>query len=53
MLLRDRTAIVYGAGDIGGAVARAFAAEGARVFIASRTSGRRNRGSVVPRSRRR
>ena len=38
MLLRDRTAVVFGAGGtIGGAVARAFAAEGARVFLAGRT----------------
>lgn len=40
MLLRDRTAIVYGgSGAVGGAVARAFAREGARVFIAARRSG--------------
>jgi NAD(P)-dependent dehydrogenase (short-subunit alcohol dehydrogenase family) len=38
MLLTDRTAIVYGAGgSIGGAVARAFAAEGARVHLVGRT----------------
>jgi 3-oxoacyl-[acyl-carrier protein] reductase len=38
MLLKDKTAIVYGAGGrIGGAVARAFAREGARVFLAGRT----------------
>lgn len=37
MLLRDRTAIVYGAsGAVGGAVARAFAREGAHVFLAAR-----------------
>ncbi len=37
-LLEQRTAIVYGAGGgIGGAVARTFAAEGARVFLAGRT----------------
>lgn len=40
MLLRDKTAMVYGAGDIGGAVAHAFAAEGARVHLASRTEAR-------------
>jgi 3-oxoacyl-[acyl-carrier protein] reductase len=38
MLLENRVAVVYGAGGIvGGAVARAFAAEGARVFLAGRT----------------
>jgi 3-oxoacyl-[acyl-carrier protein] reductase len=38
MLLPEKTAIVYGAGgSIGGAVARRFAEEGARVFLAGRT----------------
>ena len=38
MLLEDKNAIIYGAGGaIGGAVARAFAREGARVFLAGRT----------------
>ena len=37
MLLKDKVAVVYGgSGDIGGAVARAFAREGARVFLAAR-----------------
>jgi NAD(P)-dependent dehydrogenase (short-subunit alcohol dehydrogenase family) len=37
MLLKDKTAIVYGgSGAVGGAVAKAFAREGARVFLASR-----------------
>ena len=37
MLLKDKTAIVYGAsGAVGGAVAKAFAREGARVFLAAR-----------------
>jgi len=37
MMLQDRVAVVYGAGGaIGGAVARAFAAEGARVFLTGR-----------------
>jgi NAD(P)-dependent dehydrogenase (short-subunit alcohol dehydrogenase family) len=37
MLLKDKVAVVYGAGGaIGGAVARAFAAEGARVFLTGR-----------------
>jgi 3-oxoacyl-[acyl-carrier protein] reductase len=39
MLLEDKVAVVYGGGGlIGGAVARAFAREGARVFLAGRTS---------------
>jgi 3-oxoacyl-[acyl-carrier protein] reductase len=38
MLLEDKTAVIYGGGgSIGGAAARAFAAEGARVFLAGRT----------------
>jgi NAD(P)-dependent dehydrogenase (short-subunit alcohol dehydrogenase family) len=38
MLLTDKTAIVYGAGgSIGGAVARAFAREGAHVHLVGRT----------------
>jgi NAD(P)-dependent dehydrogenase (short-subunit alcohol dehydrogenase family) len=37
VLLRNKSAIVYGAGAVGGAVARTFAAEGAAVFLASRT----------------
>ncbi|GGT01481.1 SDR family NAD(P)-dependent oxidoreductase [Nonomuraea spiralis] len=38
MLLQDKVAVVYGAGgSIGGAVARAFAREGARVHLAGRT----------------
>lgn len=38
MLLKDKVAVVYGAGGaIGGAVARAFADEGARVFLTGRT----------------
>jgi 3-oxoacyl-[acyl-carrier protein] reductase len=41
MLLEDKSAIVYGAGGaIGGAVARAFAREGAKVFLAGRTLAR-------------
>jgi NADP-dependent 3-hydroxy acid dehydrogenase YdfG len=35
MLLEDRNAVIYGGGGaIGGAVARDFAREGARVFLA-------------------
>ncbi|TYB52949.1 SDR family oxidoreductase [Nonomuraea sp. PA05] len=38
MLLENKIAVVYGAGGfIGGAAARAFAREGARVFLAGRT----------------
>ena len=38
MLLEKRNAVIYGGGgSIGGAVARAFAREGARVFVAGRT----------------
>jgi NAD(P)-dependent dehydrogenase (short-subunit alcohol dehydrogenase family) len=38
MLLEHKVALIYGAGGpIGGAVARAFAREGARVFLAGRT----------------
>ncbi len=38
MLLTNKNAIIYGgAGDVGGAVARAFSREGARVFLAGRT----------------
>jgi NAD(P)-dependent dehydrogenase (short-subunit alcohol dehydrogenase family) len=37
MLLKDKVAVIYGAGGaIGGAVARAFAREGARLFLAGR-----------------
>jgi 3-oxoacyl-[acyl-carrier protein] reductase len=37
-LLRDKNAVIYGGGGaIGGAVARAFAREGARVYLAGRT----------------
>jgi NAD(P)-dependent dehydrogenase (short-subunit alcohol dehydrogenase family) len=38
MLLENRNAVIYGAGgSIGGAVAKEFAREGARVFLAGRT----------------
>jgi NAD(P)-dependent dehydrogenase (short-subunit alcohol dehydrogenase family) len=37
MLLRDKVAVIYGAGGaIGGAVTRAFASEGARLFLTGR-----------------
>jgi NAD(P)-dependent dehydrogenase (short-subunit alcohol dehydrogenase family) len=39
MMLKDKVAVIYGAGGgIGGAVARAFAREGARVFLTGRSS---------------
>jgi short-subunit dehydrogenase len=38
MLLKDRNAVIYGgSGAIGGAAARVFAREGARVFLVGRT----------------
>jgi NAD(P)-dependent dehydrogenase (short-subunit alcohol dehydrogenase family) len=38
MMLKNKVAVIYGAGGaIGGAVARAFASEGARVFLTGRT----------------
>jgi NAD(P)-dependent dehydrogenase (short-subunit alcohol dehydrogenase family) len=41
MLLKNKNAVIYGGGGaIGGAVARVFAREGARVFIAGRTRAR-------------
>jgi 3-oxoacyl-[acyl-carrier protein] reductase len=41
MLLDNKVAVIYGAGGaIGGAVARAFAREGARVFLAGRTQAK-------------
>ena len=41
MLLEDKVAVIYGAGgSIGGTVARTFAREGARVFLAGRTESR-------------
>ncbi len=41
MLLENKNAVIYGGGGaIGGAVARAFAREGARVFLTGRTLAR-------------
>jgi NADP-dependent 3-hydroxy acid dehydrogenase YdfG len=41
MLLENKVAVLYGAGGpIGGAVAHAFAREGARVFLAGRTNAK-------------
>jgi 3-oxoacyl-[acyl-carrier protein] reductase len=43
MLLNNKNAIIYGAGGaIGGAVAQAFAREGAKVFLAGRTISKLN-----------
>jgi 3-oxoacyl-[acyl-carrier protein] reductase len=36
-MLESKVAVVYGAGSIGSAVTKAFAAAGARVYLASRT----------------
>jgi NAD(P)-dependent dehydrogenase (short-subunit alcohol dehydrogenase family) len=44
MLLQDKNAVIYGGGGaIGGAVARAFAREGATVFLAGRTRAKLDR----------
>ena len=44
MLLENKVAVIYGAGGpIGGAVASAFAREGARVFLAGRTKAKLDR----------
>lgn len=44
MLLQDENAVIYGGGGaIGGAVARAFAREGAAVFLAGRTRAKLDR----------
>jgi NAD(P)-dependent dehydrogenase (short-subunit alcohol dehydrogenase family) len=41
LLLEDKNAVIYGGGGaIGGAIARVFAREGARVFIAGRTQAK-------------
>jgi len=41
MMLKDKVAVIYGAGGaIGGAVARAFACEGARLFLTGRVRSR-------------
>jgi NAD(P)-dependent dehydrogenase (short-subunit alcohol dehydrogenase family) len=40
LLLKDKIAVIYGAGPIGSTLARAFAREGARVFIGARSQSR-------------
>jgi 3-oxoacyl-[acyl-carrier protein] reductase len=48
MLLEDKNAVIYGAGGrIGSAVARAFAREGATVFLAGRTHMASDRASAM------
>jgi NAD(P)-dependent dehydrogenase (short-subunit alcohol dehydrogenase family) len=38
MMLKDKVAVIYGAGgEVGGAIARAFADEGAKLFLTGRT----------------
>jgi NAD(P)-dependent dehydrogenase (short-subunit alcohol dehydrogenase family) len=41
--LNNKAAVVYGDGDVGGAIAKAFAREGARVFLAGRTKTKLNK----------
>ena len=44
MLLKNKNAIIYGAGgSIGGAVARSFAREGAKVFVTGRSAASLNK----------
>jgi 3-oxoacyl-[acyl-carrier protein] reductase len=51
MLLENKVAVIYGAGgSIGGAVARAFAREGARVFLAGRTKAKLDKAADEIRS---
>lgn len=38
MKLKNKIAIVYGNGNIGSAIAKAFAKEGAKVFLTGRTA---------------
>lgn len=38
MLLKNKVAVIYGAGGVGGAVAKAFAREGAKVHLAARNA---------------
>ena len=41
MMLENKIAVIYGAGgDVGGAVARAFAREGAKLFLSGRNLGK-------------
>ena len=38
--LENKIAVIYGAGGIGGAIAKTFVAEGAKVFLASRSASK-------------
>ena len=50
-LLQDKVAVVYGGGGaIGGATARVFAREGARVFLAGRTAEKLERVAAAIRA---
>ncbi|MDB5088415.1 MAG: short-chain alcohol dehydrogenase [Mucilaginibacter sp.] len=40
--LENKVAVVYGDGAIGGAIAKAFAREGAQVFLTGRTASKRD-----------
>lgn len=44
-LLRNKVAVIYGAGSIGGTVAQAFAREGAKVYLAAQSQ--KNMGKVA------
>jgi 3-oxoacyl-[acyl-carrier protein] reductase len=51
MLLEHKNAVIYGGGGfVGGAVARAFAREGARVHLAGRTLAKLDRAAAVIRA---
>ncbi len=51
MLLEDKVAVIYGAGGaIGSAVSRAFAREGARVFLSGRTLEKLDKVAIAIRS---
>lgn len=47
MLLENKNAVIYGGGgSIGAAVARAFASEGAKVFLTGRIRGLSGEGEI-------
>ena len=41
--LENKVAVIYGNGNVGAAIAKAFAREGARVFLAGRTKTKLNK----------